>query len=51
MSSLSTEDRVHIVTAAVNEYLRKKNKDHNNKPSAWAIASRQESMNQGRIEE
>ncbi len=50
IGSLSPEDRIMIVTKAVNEYLRKNHINQNNKPNAWAIASRQEAMNQN-IEE
>ena len=50
IAALGSEDRIKVVTAAVNEHLRKKY-NYNNKPSAWVIAARQEALNQGSSEE
>ena len=51
IAALGSEDRIKVVTAAVNEHLRKKYNNYSNKPSAWVIAARQEALNQGSLEE
>ena len=51
IAALGTEDRIKVITAAVNEYLRKKNNGYNNKQSEWVTASRQEAINSGNLEE
>ncbi len=50
IEALSKEKKVLIVTTAVTQYLAKK-QSGNNKPNAWVIAARQESMNEGSFEE
>lgn len=49
---LPKQKKVLIVTTAVAQYLSKKQKSINNKGSnPWVIAARQESMNEGSLEE
>ena len=52
IEALPKEKKVLIVTTAVSQYLAKKQtNNNNNKVNPWVMAARQESMNEGSLEE